>query len=246
MFDYSSVVLTHARAPLDIRDVQYVSELQTLPQQVDLRVYASAVDNQDTLGSCAASSIVNAYELLMKKQNTQQYIDLSRLYLYYHARYLERTINTDSGVNIRSALHAAKRYGIASETLWPYNISAFTQQPTPDCYVDAFTHKISQYRAIQSTDLIRSSLAEHIPVVYGMEIYSDFMSLDQLHNTVAADIKGQSYEGIHAMCIVGYSVPDKYYIVKNSFGDTWADRGYCYVSFDYMDNYGFDYYNFSI
>jgi len=40
----------------------------------------------------------------------------------------------------------------------------------------------------------------------------------------------QRYGG-HSMTIVGYT--DKAFIVKNSWGEEWGNRGYCFISFDY-------------
>ena len=36
------------------------------------------------------------------------------------------------------------------------------------------------------------------------------------------------------MLCVGYSDPDQVFIVRNSWGKTWGDQGYCYIPYDYM------------
>jgi hypothetical protein len=38
------------------------------------------------------------------------------------------------------------------------------------------------------------------------------------------------------MLCVGYSDADKVFIVRNSWGESWGDRGYCYIPYDYMTN----------
>ena len=36
------------------------------------------------------------------------------------------------------------------------------------------------------------------------------------------------------MLCVGYSDPDRVFIVRNSWGRSWGDRGYCYIPYDYL------------
>jgi uncharacterized tellurite resistance protein B-like protein len=38
------------------------------------------------------------------------------------------------------------------------------------------------------------------------------------------------------MLCVGYSDPDKVFVVRNSWGTSWGDAGYCYIPYDYMLN----------
>jgi len=42
-------------------------------------------------------------------------------------------------------------------------------------------------------------------------------------------IKGSKYEVDSTVTIVGYH-PAKGYLIKNSWGDTWGQKGYAYVS----------------
>ena len=46
--------------------------------------------------------------------------------------------------------------------------------------------------------------------------------------------------GWHAMLCVGYSDPDKVFIVRNSWGTDWADNGYCYIPYDYVIHQDFN------
>lgn len=38
------------------------------------------------------------------------------------------------------------------------------------------------------------------------------------------------------MLCVGYSDPDRIFIVRNSWGNDWGDNGYCYIPYDYLMN----------
>jgi C1A family cysteine protease len=36
------------------------------------------------------------------------------------------------------------------------------------------------------------------------------------------------------------SIPEDKFLAKNSFGTEWGDNGYCWIPFDYAENYIFD------
>lgn len=40
--------------------------------------------------------------------------------------------------------------------------------------------------------------------------------------------------GGHSMSIVGFDDHEKMFVVRNSWGEHWGDRGYCYVSYDFF------------
>jgi C1A family cysteine protease len=42
--------------------------------------------------------------------------------------------------------------------------------------------------------------------------------------------------GGHAMCVVGYKRINRkdYMIVRNSWGDSWGDNGYCYIPMSFI------------
>jgi hypothetical protein len=56
-----------------------------------------------------------------------------------------------------------------------------------------------------------------------MEVYDDFYSY---RNGVYARTSGASYEGGHAVLIVGYDDGDNCWICKNSWGTGWGENGY--------------------
>ena len=90
---------------VDFRDMPYIPVNNPLAETVDMRNWASPVEDQGQLGSCTANALVGGYELLTNKEYPSQFTDLSRLYIYYNERILEETVQIDSGATIKTIIN---------------------------------------------------------------------------------------------------------------------------------------------
>ncbi|MBO4244348.1 MAG: hypothetical protein J5882_04755 [Bacteroidales bacterium] len=224
-----------ASAP-DIDAPMYSASLKAdnLPSKVDLRQYLTPVENQGQLGSCTANATAGAYEYLMWWHKQSQF-DLSRLFLYYNTRVIENTVNVDNGAMIFDVIKALHDNGVCSENSWPYVIQKFKQRPPENCYAEAKEHNISKYERIAlDLDTWKSVLAEGYPIIFGIQIFNSFQN--PRNGFISMPRSNDQPLGGHAMCCVGYSDPDRVFIVRNSWGHQWGDKGYCYIPYDYMMN----------
>ena len=219
----------------DDRDFVYTPTDKPLRDVVDLRNWASPVEDQNLLGSCTANAIVGAYELLTIKEFPKKFVDLSRLFVYYNTRILEETINEDSGAYLRNGIKAVNRYGICTESLWPYDINKFKIKPSAESYEDAKYRNIKNYYRVDSNDNILDALNNDIPVVIGILVYESFDALDKDNYILNLPSDTELSMGGHAMVIVGYDLPKKLFLVRNSFGVDWCIDGYCWITFAYME-----------
>jgi len=220
----------------NIEAPQYTATLKVdnLPSKVDLRQFLSPVENQGELGSCTANATAGAYEYLMW-WHKQSKFDLSRLFLYYNTRVIEGTVNDDSGAMIYDVIQALHDNGVCSEKSWPYNIQRFKQRPPENCYAEAKNNGISKFERIQlDLNTWKSVLASGYPIVFGVQIFSSFQN--PRNGFISMPRSNDQQLGGHAMCCVGYSDPDRVFIVRNSWGHQWGDKGYCYIPYDYMMN----------
>jgi C1A family cysteine protease len=225
----------------DSRDRVYKSQNLEVPDVVDLREYDTAIEDQGELGSCVGASVVSAYELMTNISRPDQFQDLSKLYAYYHARLLEGSENYDEGVYyIRNAIKGIHKFGICQENLWAYDAAKVSTQPELECYVDAWPRKIESYNSVYSLGDMMEALYLKRPIVTGLTVFDNFSDLISTNSVVTAPKGSSNYFGGHAVTLVGYSRPSKWFIAKNSYGESWGDRGYCYIPFDYIIQYGFD------
>ena len=210
-----------------------------LPASVDLRSYASAIEDQGQLGSCTGNAIAGAIELIDRKNGRR--LDVSRLFIYYEERVLERTVNYDAGAYIRDGIKVCYTKGAPLESLWPYNINKFRTKPTQPAYTDAAKRKVTVYQRCLNFTAVKSALAAGNPVVIGFDVYESFETGSWQYSGGSGlmpypNINREQYLGGHAVCLVGYNDSTQRFIARNSWGTNWADRGYFYMPYTVIQN----------
>jgi C1A family cysteine protease len=207
-----------------------------IPSSVDLTSKCSTIEDQGQLGSCTAQSIVGALEFL-EIQQKKTFTDLSRLFLYYNERAIEGTTRQDSGAMIRDGIKSCASQGVCPESDWGYLISKFKTKPTLKCYRNAIKYEIMYYYRIDGLTAMLACLAAGFPFVFGCEVYESFES-DVVSNTgvVPMPIHDEALLGGHCMLAVGYNKKSQRFIVRNSWGNSWGNKGYCTMPFAYLGN----------
>lgn len=205
-----------------------------LPKYVDLRPTCSKVEDQGDLGSCTGNALVGGLEFLEKKDKVK-YIELSRLFVYYNERAMEHTVKSDSGAMIRDGIKTLAKQGVCSEKSWPYDIAKFKNKPAAACFKEAADHQITSYHRILTLDEMRTCLAEGFPFVFGFTVYESFET-QQVSKTGVVDMpkKSERVLGGHAVLAVGYDDASKRFIVRNSWGTGWGQKGYFTMPYAYV------------
>ena len=206
-------------------------EAVKLPKQVDLRPKCPPIYDQGELGSCTANAGVAALVMLMDYR-----LEFSRLDQYYNERVIENDVATDSGAQMRDIGNAMNKYGVCREEFFPYDISKFANPPSAVAVADANSHKIKTYYAVANTDQIKQVIAlKQQPVLIGIDIYESFESQKVAETgIVPVPKKKEQLLGGHAVCAVGYDDTKKWFIMRNSWGNNWGDKGYFYLPYKYF------------
>lgn len=231
----------------DSRDLRFKFAKTKLSPVVDLRPYASPVEDQRHLGSCTGQATVGAYELLLNKLFPDKFIDLSRLFVYFNARLLDGFTDEDNGAFVRDAVKAVHKFGVCTELTWPYLTDKFAVVPDIQSYEEAKQRTIKEYYRVSNLEEILDALNSQRPVVAGMQVFDSFVELenDDVHD-LPMPRDSDDLIGAHAITLVGYNLAKKQIIARNSFGEDWGDHGYFYVSFDYVEKYFNDCWMFDI
>ncbi len=225
----------------DYRDHLYSAAsitLDTISASVDLRASMPKVYDQGQLGSCTAQSIAGAIQYDMIRDKKRDFIP-SRLFIYYNERVLENSVNSDSGAELRDGIKVVHGIGYCSEKIQPYTISKFKTQPSQKCYSDASKHKIMNYeRLSRDLNVFKSCLAEGNPIIFGFSVYESFESRETSTTGIMhLPTKYEDQLGGHAVVMVGYT-ENNMFICRNSWGDSWGEKGYFYMPAEYLTTRG--------
>jgi C1A family cysteine protease len=223
----------------DARDHLYaapVAALVALPDKVDLRKGLPDPYDQGQLGSCTGNAIAAGVQFERRKQKKQPDFVPSRLFIYYNERVFEHTVSIDSGAQIRDGIKTVAKQGVCPESKWPYDISKFAEKPTKKAYQEAAKRKVTSYsRLAQATNQLKGCLASGYPFVFGFTVYESFESPSVAKTGVVPMPKpNEKVLGGHAVLAVGYDNDTQRFIVRNSWGPGWGDKGHFTMPFAYL------------
>lgn len=236
----------------DIRDQYFepVSAEAVFPTSYSLRSQMPLPYDQGDLGSCTGNALAALFAFQLISEKKLRFDNLpgttpSRLFIYYNERAIEGTINSDAGAFIRDGIKALNKYGCCFESVWPYVISKFASKPNAIAYKSALVNTVKSYMRINVPDIAskKAALTTGHPVVFGISVYESFES-DSASKTglIPMPAKTESNLGGHAMAIIGYDdnkvigSSKGAYEVRNSWGTSWGDHGYCWIPYNYLNN----------
>ena len=222
----------------DQRDFLYAAPTPfqaNLPSLVDLTSKCPPVYDQGQLGSCTANAIASAIEFDQMKQGIKTFMP-SRLFIYYNERFMEGTINSDSGAQIRDGIKTVSDQGICPESEWPYNIAQFSTKPSAQAYIHAKQEVVVLYqRLVQTLGTLKGCLASGFPFVFGFTVYESFEGARVAKSGILQmPESGEKAVGGHAVLCVGYDDKKQQFIVRNSWAASWGQKGYFRMPYAYL------------
>jgi C1A family cysteine protease len=223
----------------DARDHLYAAPtamLKKLPAAVDLRSKFPPPYDQGELGSCTGNAIAGAIQFGRRKQKQKPDFTPARLFIYYNERAMEGTVNVDSGAQIRDGIKSVVKQGACSEKTWPYVITKFTVKPPPPAYQEASNFQVTSYsRLTQTLTQLKGCLASGYPFVFGFTVYESLESPAVAKSGVMPmPAAPEKVLGGHAVVAAGYDDASQRFIIRNSWGSKWGQKGYFTMPYAYI------------
>ena len=202
-------------------------------KSVSLKDFFTEVKNQGRIGACTVFSIASIYEYMLKRYYNEEN-DLSESFVYYNVRHVDGKELEDTGSSFQDVITRMGEQGICTEELHPYS-SLLSDTPSETAYLDGKKRRIIKALNVNISEKdIKSAIQEGYPVAISLKIFESF------HTTTGfvkrpSDSELESADfGYHAMVVVGYSDDTKFFLVRNSWGKGFGDKGYCYIPYSYI------------
>ena len=204
-------------------------------RSVSLKEYFTKIKDQGQIGACTVFAIASIYEYILKR-NSEEEADLSESFVYYNVRHLEGKELEDTGSSFQDVIASIGEQGICTESLHPYTRS-LSEAPSDEAYLDGETRRITKAMNVNvALDDIKSAIQEGYPVAISLKIFDSFKAtLGFVRRPSDEEIESGDF-GYHAMVVVGYSDDTKFFLVRNSWGEHFGDKGYCYIPYSYISD----------
>lgn len=224
--------------PQDLRDLpmSLVLPVIKLPRKIDYTLKMTPVRDQGAEGTCVAfASVVGVKEY----QDTLEYrkcLELSPRFIYSLCKKNDGAPD-EEGTYPRVAMKMLVKYGVCPESFWPY-FPHQTDRPEKNATTNAKKYRIKAYARISNTLEMKRSLNINGPFLAGVEVFASwFNKKSESTGLIPMPKRNEELMGGHAICIVGYDDSKKVFKFKNSWSAEWADKGYGYLPYAYLENY---------
>lgn len=208
----------------------------TLPSAVDWKRFDSPVKNQGSCGACWAFAAVALVENLTKQEGIDGTDDLS-----------EQAVLACANGGCRGGwyfdgLSYIRQNGLPSEGCLPYNgdennCTELCDKPNFLVKIQGHTPSMGLWGKDQSAEDLKLAL-QNGPLIVYMKVPDNGTFEGTGYKGGVYDYQGGPISATqgHAVLVVGYNDLQKYFLVKNSWGDWWGENGYFRISYDDVED----------
>ena len=217
-----------------------------LPASVDLREPWWDIGDQEDTGSCvgwaSTDSVFRWHGVKAKKISQKD--RLSVRFAWMGAKEIDEfrdrptSFLEQEGTSLKAALDMARKYGIIPDEMLPFKPSTMSPEDPDAFYAKAADFKISSYFNLRKGSYSWSTvvnkwqnwLAAGGPILTALGVDDTWDNADSTRGKLDT-YHPDTVRGGHAVAIVGYT-KDRF-IIRNSWGKAWGDKGFGYASHDY-------------
>ncbi len=224
------------------RMARILSARPLAPATLDLRRAWWTIGDQGDTGSCVgwASTDGVARQMFVTAKRLTQATKLSPRFTWMASKETDEfttrpeTMIEGAGTTLKAAVDVLRKYGAVPESLLPFTVDTAMYTGDGDTfYATASTRKIASYFNLKRNfSSWRDWLFQHGPILVGLNVDATW------DNAAATKGKLDIYQpdtarGGHAVAVVGYTA-DQRFIIRNSWGTGWGDKGFGYATEAYI------------
>ena len=217
--------------PISAEKLEYAGEQCDLPpyfswQDINGTDYTTPIKDQSPAPTCEAYALCASLETQMQYQMGELYgPDISETHLYFYAGGTYQA----GYVNLIDAANYLMEYGVPDEGCYPDPHRAFDYPFESIPGWENRTVKIQEWGWVDhDVESIKSALIKHGPLIICIFFWQDFF----YYRGGVYEHRWGSRTGGHVVTIVGYDNSNECWIVKNSWGTKWGEKGWFRMAYD--------------
>lgn len=214
-------------SPKDVRDYHLVASAMAASYPDSYAIEnMPPVKNQGRVGSCVAHAISTVIEYHSRKYGDNN-AEMSVGYIYGNRR---NTTHTGEGMITRDAIANTCKYGDVTKDMFPLNsevpeiIKKF-EEDLEELYDYGRPQRFSSYFRINNDNEAKETLMKNNPIVMAMDWYDDVKAVNGILTTSM-----EKKTGGHCMVIYGWN--EQGWLVQNSWGTSWGNKGNVIIPYD--------------
>jgi C1A family cysteine protease len=144
------------------------------------------------------------------------------------------TFIEEAGTTLKSAMDICRKYGSVLDSMLPFDLQTKMYSGSENTfYAAASTRKCASYiNMSKNYGQWRAWLASNGPILVALNVDAAWDQATQNQGKVD-NFQPSTVRGGHCVCLVGYRA-DGRFIIRNSWGTAWGDKGFAYASEAYI------------
>jgi hypothetical protein len=145
-----------------------------------------------------------------------------------------------AGTSLKAAMDICRKYGVVTTTMLPFVINTLMYTGDENSFFAAAAQrKIAAYFNLgKDLNQWKQWLASHGPILAGLSVDHTWDNATATSGNLD-NFMPNTVRGGHAVTIVGYTAAGRF-IIRNSWGTTWGDKGFGYALPQYIAGGFFD------
>lgn len=204
-------------------------------KSIDLIQFMPPVTHQGKTSSCSGHAMA-ALCYAKLKRNCMKADPLSANFIYFIGRKWDSTQNADLGSYLQGCAEAVRAYGACLEDVWPNDPERIMEDPFVDAWADAYSRRIfSPARIEMGLDIFKRFLDAQYPIACVAYIFEGFRYPgNNRQNFVPMPKPDHAPEELHSIVITGYDDDQECFRIRNSWGESWGEKGYAWIPYEYL------------
>ncbi len=225
-FNLASIAIKPNWSPADVQISMVLAGLPLKPPARFQLPYLPDVGNQGAQPSGTAWAAGYVAFSIHRRRDGQKTYSCSPSFIYNQLH------RANQGIEIINTLNFLQTSGCSDLKHMPYVDFDYTTRPTGPAIVDAARNRISGFGRVDFTDVnqVRAHLLQGSAIIATLRVTDNFLKLKKLHWKKPRGV----YMGRHTVAVVGYDQKLRAFLIQNSAGTEWGEKGYAYVPYDWF------------